>query len=297
VLAMLLPRSVARQLRRVIGSLGAAAGQMHGVVSQVATTALETASSISEAATTVDEVRQTSLQASQKATRVADDAQRAEEVAETGRLAVGETLAGMERIEHEMVVVSESIVRMNEQSQSVAEILDTISGFAEQSQLLSVNAALEASSAGQFGKGFGVVAEEIKNLAAGSKGSVVQVRGIMNDVQSATAAAVMAAEQSSRAIDSGARQAHESSAAIDALAGSVGEAAQGASQIVAATQQQLVGMDQLGEAMSSIDEASAHNAQGARELENSVRQVEQMAFDLQEMVATTNPLAAIRRPE
>jgi len=104
----------------------------------------------------------------------------------------------------------------------------------------------------------------------------------------------MAAEKSSRAIDGGARQAHESSAAIDALADSVTEAAQGAAQIVAAAQQQLVGMDQLGEAMASIDEASAHNAAGARELESSVRHVEEMAGELQQMVATSNPLAFLR---
>lgn len=295
VLALRLPRSVARHLGRVISALGTAAAQMHGVVSQVATTSVETASSISEAATTVDEVRQTSLQASQKATQLADESQRAEEVAEAGRRAVAETLAGMQHIEHQMAVVSESIVRMNERSQSVAAIMNTISGLAEQSQLLSVNAALEASNAGDYGKGFGVVAEEIKNLAAGSKASVVQVRGIMNDVQTATAAAVMAAEQSSRAIDGGARQAQESSVAIEALAESVTDAAQSATQILSSAQQQLVGMDQLGEAMASINEASSHNASGAKDLESSVRQVEEMAEDLQQMVAVSNPLSAMRR--
>jgi methyl-accepting chemotaxis protein len=279
--AITLPRRVARQLRSLIGALGATTAQMLGVVSQVASTA--------------DEVRQTSLLASQKATEVADDAQRAEEVVEAGRHAVGETLDGMGRIQKEMSVVSESVMRMSEQSESVSAIMGTVNSMAEQSSLLSVNAAIEASSAGEYGKGFAVVADEIRNLAVGSKQGVGQVRSIMTDVEKATSAAVMATEQSARAVEHGVQQARASSTAIDQLAESVSVAAQSAAQIVASAQQQLVGMDQIASAMASIDEAGAQNARGAQELETSVRHVETMAVDLADMVSSINPLAALRR--
>jgi methyl-accepting chemotaxis protein len=293
--AISLPRRVARQLRSLIGALGATTAQMLGVVSQVASAAVQTASAISEAATTVDEVRQTSLVASQEATEVADDAQRAEQVVDAGRHAVTQTLEGMGRIQQEMTVVTESVMRMSEQSESVSEIIGTVNSMAEQSSLLSVNAAIEASSAGEYGKGFAVVAGEIRNLAVASKQSVGQVRSIMTDVEKATSAAVMAAEQSSHAVEQGVEQARVSSTAIDQLAESVSTAAQSATQIVTSAQQQLVGMDQIAAAMSSIDEAGSQNARGAQELESSVRHVETMAADLADMVVSINPLAALRR--
>ena len=284
ILAVVVPRDVARRLAGVIDRLASSTAEMLSVTSQVAAGAVETATAISEAATTVDEVRQTSLLSSQKATSVSDSAQTADQVAEAGRRAVSETLAGIRRIQDQMTVVAESVARLSEQTEAVGEIISTSNDLAEQSNLLSVNASIEAAKASDQGKGFGVVAEEIKNLAMQSKQGVVQVRSILNDIQNATAAAVMAAEQSGRAIEEGARQATESSTAIDSLAESVAAAAQSAMQIVASSQQQLVGMDQISQAMASIDQASAQNAAGARQMEGEVVRLRELASSMRRMV-------------
>jgi hypothetical protein len=295
LMALFLPRRVASKLQHVVGALAATTSEMLAVVAQVAASAVQTATAISEAATTVDEVRQTSLLASQKATAVADESKRAEDVAEAGRRSVADTLEGMGHIQQDMGVVADSVLRMSEQSDSVGQIMETVNTISEQSALLAVNAAIEAAGAGEYGKGFGVVAEEIKNLAGGSKQSVTQVRTILTDVEKATTAAVMATEQSSRTIDLGVSQATESSVAIDALAENVAAAAQSAMQIVASSQQQLVGMDQIAEAMNSIDQAGAQNAAGARQLQEGVQHIEVLSADLSDMVASTNPFGALRR--
>ena len=284
LLAVFLPRQVSRQLSGAIASLGTSTAEMLAVTSQVAAGAVQTATAISEAATTVDEVRQTSLLASQKATAVSDNAQAADQVAEAGRRAVAETLDGIRRIQEQMQVVADSVVRLSEQTEAVSEIIATSSDIAEQSNLLSVNAAIEAAKASEQGKGFSVVAEEIKSLAAQSKQGVTQVRSILSEIQHATSAAVMAAEQSHRAIEEGASQALESSQAIESLAENVAAAAQSAMQIVASAQQQLVGMDQISEAMASIDQASAQNASGARQLEAEVHHLRGLADSLQQMI-------------
>ena len=284
LLAVIVSRDVARRLADVINRLSTSTAEMLAVTSQVAAGAVQTATAISEAATTVDEVRQTSLLSSQKATTVSDSAQTADQVAESGRRAVTETLEGIQRIQDQMAVVADSVVRLSEQTEAVGEIISTSNDLAEQSNLLSVNAAIEAAKASDQGKGFSVVAEEIKNLAMQSKQSVIQVRSILNDIQKATAAAVMAAEQSSKAIEDGARQASESSTAIESLAESVAAASQSAMQIVASSQQQLVGMDQISEAMSSIDQASAQNAAGARQMETEVQHLQELAAAMRQMV-------------
>ena len=282
-----LRRSTGRVLTEVIGRLSTSTAELLAVTSQVAAGAVQTATAISEAATTVDEVRQTSLLSSQKATSVSDSAQNADQVAEAGRRAVTETLEGIRRIQEQMSVVADSVVRLSEQSEAVSEIISTSNDLAEQSNLLSVNAAIEAAKASDQGKGFGVVAEEIKNLAMQSKQGVVQVRSILSDIQKATAAAVMAAEQSGKAIEEGARQASESSVAIEGLAENVAAAAQSAMQIVASSQQQLVGMDQISEAMTSIDQASAQNAAGARQMEAEVSHLQELAVAMRAMVEAT----------
>jgi len=283
-LAVVVSRDVSRRLAEVISRLSTSTAEMLAVTSQVAAGAVQTATAISEAATTVDEVRQTSLLSSQKATTVSDSAQTADQVAEAGRRAVSETLEGIQRIQDQMAVVADSVVRLSEQTEAVGEIISTSNDLAEQSNLLSVNAAIEAAKASDQGKGFSVVAEEIKNLAMQSKQSVIQVRSILNDIQKATSAAVMAAEQSSKAIEDGAAQAADSATAIEMLAESVAAAAQSAMQIVASSQQQLVGMDQISEAMSSIDQASAQNAAGAKQMETEVQHLQELAVVMRRMV-------------
>jgi methyl-accepting chemotaxis protein len=284
MVAFFMPRAIGRELRGVISRLSTSTAEMLAITTQVASGAVQTATAISEAATTVDEVRQTTLLSSQKAATVSETAQQADAVADSGRRAVIETMEGIQHIQEQMAVVADSVVRLSEQTEAVGEIISTSNDIAEQSNLLSVNAAIEAAKATDRGKGFSVVAEEIKNLAAQSKQAVVQVRSILNDIQRATSQAVMATEQSAKAIEAGARQASESSQAIDSLAESVALAAQSAVQIVASSQQELVGMDQISDAMQSIDAASSQNATGARQIEAEVRHLQQLAETLRHMV-------------
>ena len=162
-----------------------------------------------------------------------------------GRVSVQETTRVIGRIREQMDTIGESITRLSEQSASIGEITTTVSDLADQSNLLAVNAAIEAAKAGEQGKGFGVVAQEIKSLAEQSKRATAQVRSILTEIQKATSGAVMATEQGSKSVEQGMKQAGEARESIESLAETVAEAAQGAAQIAASSQQQLVGMDQV----------------------------------------------------
>lgn len=293
----LVPQGITHRLHEVTTRMGTSATEMLAVATQVSASTVQTATSVSEAVATVEEVRQTSLLASQKAAAVADSAREAEQVAESGREAVTETLDGIGRIQEQMSIVADSIGRLSEQTEAVGEIISTSNDIAEQSNLLSVNAAIEAAKATDAGKGFTVVAEEIKNLAQQSKQGVMQVRGILNDIQKATATAVMAAEQSAKAIDEGATQSRESSAAIEKLAESVAASAQLAMQIAASAQQELAGMDQISQAMSDIDHASAQNATGATQMATETERLQAMAKVLGEMIDSKWASAATEEAE
>lgn len=267
VFGFLLTRTITRQLRESITLLSSSAAEILATTSQVAAGATETAAAVSETTATVEEVKQTAQLASQKARYVSDSAQKASDVSQTGRRAVDDAVQGMHHIQEQMESIAESIVRLSEQSQVIGEIIATVNGLAEQSNLLAVNAAIEATKVGELGKGFGVVAQEIRSLAEQSKQATAQVRTILGDIQKATSAAVLATEQGNKAVEAGVKQTRETGESIRLLADSVNQAAQAATQIAASSQQQMVGMDQVAMAMESIKQASTQNVAGTRQAE------------------------------
>jgi len=183
----------------------------------------------------------------------------------------------MNRIREQMDSIALTIVRLSEQSQSIGGIIASVTEIADQSNLLAVNAAIEAAKAGEQGKGFAVVAQEIKNLAGQSKQATLQVRNILNDVQKATGAAVMATEQGSKAVETGVKQSAQAGEAILLLAESINEAVQATTQILASSQQQVVGMDQIGVAMQNINQAGTETAVSMVQSEKSAKNL--MSWD------------------
>src|ERR1700687_5995573 len=145
--------------------------------------------------------------------------------------------------------------RLSEQSQTIGQIIATVEDLAAQSNLLAVNAAIEAAKAGEHGRGFGVVAQEVKSLAEQSRQGTTQGRAILRDTQKATTTAVLATEQGSKAVDVGTRQTEVAGESIQALTASVGDAAQAAIQIAASSQQQFVGVGQGGTALGGNKQA------------------------------------------
>ncbi len=264
--------------------LGAAASEIVASTSQLAASASESAVAVSETTTTVEEVRQTAQVASQKAKQVSDSAQKAAQVSQSGRKSAEDVVAGMHRIRQQMDAIATTMVRLSEQGQTVGQIIATVEDLATQSNLLAVNAAIEAAKAGEHGKGFAVVAQEVKSLAEQSRQATTQVRSILGDIQKATAAAVMATEEGGKATEAGVRQSELAGSSIQALSTGVNEAAQAATQIAASTQQQLVGVDQVAGAMESIKQASAQNVASAQQLETAARNLNDLGQRLKQMV-------------
>ncbi|HET6803978.1 MAG TPA: methyl-accepting chemotaxis protein [Frateuria sp.] len=276
-------RALTRELHEGIGVLSTSATEISTSTSELAASATQTAAAISETTTTVEEVRQTAQMSSEKARAVSDSALRVASVSEEGRRATDDAAAGMARIQQQMELIADSMVRLSEQSQAVGQIVATVEDLSGQSKLLAVNASIEAAKAGEHGKGFAVVAQEVKSLAEQSRQATAQVRSILGDIQQATSAAVLATEQGSHAVAEGVRQSTQAGQSIQALAGSVGEASQAAVQIAASSQQQLVGVDQVATAMESIKLASAQNVDSAKQMESAAHGIKLLGEKLRQI--------------
>ncbi|MBW2185326.1 MAG: methyl-accepting chemotaxis protein [Deltaproteobacteria bacterium] len=283
-------RHMINNLRDIIGELVSGTSTLAASVSQLSSTssllaagAAETSSSMAEVTATVDEVRQTSQISSDRAKQVAVSAEDASGYAEKGNEATQKTVAGMDLIKEEMDYIAESIVTLSEQSQSVGDIVDSVNDLADQSNLLSVNASIEAAKAGEHGKGFTVVAQEVKSLSAQSKQATEQIKTILSDIQKATGSAVMATERGAKAVQSGVELMSQSDETIQLMSGSIETSADFALQIASSSQQQLSGVEQVAQAMLSIKDAGQQNMDSARQLEDATLRLETLANNLKRL--------------
>ncbi|MEZ0237211.1 MAG: methyl-accepting chemotaxis protein [Methylophilaceae bacterium] len=277
-------RSINRELAEGVGVLAASTSAIMTGTSQIAAGATETATIVAQTVSTVDEMKQTVQLSSQKARHVSDTAQKAVAVSQTGRKSVEDVIEGMNLIQQQMESIAQSIVRLSEQSQAIGEIVATVKDLAEQSNLLAVNAAIEANKAGEHGRGFSVVAQEVRNLAEQSKRATTQIRSLLGDIQKGTNIAVLATEQGAKAVESGVRQSREAGEAILQLAESIGENASAANQIAVSAQQQMVGMDQLAMATANIRETTSQNMESTRQAEVAAHSLHELGIRLKQLV-------------
>ncbi len=277
-------KRVMQEVQDSVNILAPAASEILMTTTQVAATAVETATAVSETTTTVEEVKQTAQVSNQKAQYVSEIAQKTAQASQSGKKSVEESIEVMNRIREQMESIAESIVRLSEQGQTIGEIISTVGDFAEQSNLLAVNAAIEAARAGEHGKGFAVVAQEIRSLAEQSKQATAQVRAILMDIQKATNSAVMATEQGTKAVEAGEKQSSQAGEAIRILADSFTEAALASMQIAASSQQQLAGMNQIVTAMENIRLASDQNVTGTKKTETAANNLHGLGQKLKELV-------------
>jgi methyl-accepting chemotaxis protein len=277
-------KSVMARIRDGVNVLGTTANQVSASTTQLASSAVQTATAVTETTTTVEEVRQTAQVASQKAKSVSESAVKTAQISQNSKKVTEESIEGMQRIQQHVNAIADSMMRLSEQTQAIGQIIATVEDLSAQSNLLAVNAAIEAAKAGEQGRGFAVVAQEVRSLAEQSKQATNQVRTILNDIQKATAAAVMATEQGSKAVEEGVRQFSQAGQSIQILSASVSEATQAATQIAASSQQQLVGVDQVATAMENVKQASAQNVASAKQLESAAHGLNDLGQSLKQLV-------------
>ena len=262
-------RATHHQMQDSAQVMTAAISQILATTSQLTASVHETATAVSQTASTVEEVKQVAYLSGQKAKQVSDNAQETARISEGGKQALETALSGLHRGREQMQSIADSVIKLGEQSQTIGNIINSVAALAEQSNLLAVNAAIEAANAGEHGKGFAVVAREVKNLAEQSKRATTQVRAILGDIQKATNVVVLVTEQGTKAMDGSVAQAVEAGASIRALTENLTGAAQAVTQITASNQQQVIGMDQIATAITNVKTATAQNAVGMKQIQSA----------------------------
>jgi methyl-accepting chemotaxis protein len=275
------------QTRKTLDSvnvLNGASSELSSTISQLVVNSGTFADSVSEITATVEQVKQSAGVASEKAKNVAEISHEAVRVSAAGKQATDETVSRMTLIKKQMGAVGKTVVKLSEQSNAIEDIIGTVQDLSDQSNLLAVNASVEAARAGDHGKGFSVVAHEIKSLADQSKEATQQIRHILQEVRKWVSAVVMATEQGTKAVDAGVEQSVTAGESIDVLADTVSQAAQAASVIQASSAQQLTGVEQVARAMQTIDLALQQHRAGTNQLEELSDHLVQLGQSLLQVV-------------
>lgn len=273
-------RANLRSQGEAVAGLSSASAEILAAVNQLTAGATEESAAVAQIGTTVEEVRATAEEAAERARAVAEAAGRSSEVAVEGQGAVGTARQGMLDVSAKVETIAQRILALSEQTQAIGEIIATVGDLADQSNLLAVNAAIEAAKAGEQGRGFAVVAQEVRNLADQSREATAQISGILGEIQKAANSAVLVTEQGTRGVVAAVEKVEQAGAVIDQLAATAAEAAGLARQIAASAGQQRVGVDQIASGIGNVGQVSNQTVAAARQLQQEAEGLTRLADHL-----------------
>jgi CHASE3 domain sensor protein len=287
LVAMLIGRSLERKLQTAIAQVQGSSAELHSAASQQATGAREQASATTEISTTVKELLSTSRQiasSAQQVARVADDTAGA---ARTGNETVLRAQEAIDTVSRQVDSIVNHMLELGKRSQEIGGILDIINELAEQTNILAINATIESAGAGEYGKRFAVVAEEIRKLADRVGGATKDIRVLIDEIRAASNTTIMATEDGSKAVQSSAKQFSDVAGNFRRIAELVRANLDVAREIELSTQQQTTAVEQVNTAILEV-------AQTARQAESTSSLTLQTANQLSQLSKQLNAILDAR---
>lgn len=270
---LLITRALTRQIAGAVQHVQRSSNELQSAANQQAAGARESSTAMTEITTTISELLATSRQIAESAQRVAGVAEQTTQAARAGEGTVDLARDSIAAIRDQVDRVVTHMLELGRKSQQIGAVLDIVSELAEQTNILAINATIEATGAGESGRRFGVVADEIRKLADRVASATKEIRTLIDDVRGAVNTTVMATETGSKAVDTGTRQFSDVAAAFKRIAALVATTTEAAREIGLSTKQQATAVEQVNVAISNT-------AQATRETEASSGQTFQTASQL-----------------
>jgi len=272
--------TVSGQIGTAVGQVQSSSAELQSAANQQATSAKEQATAMNEITTTISELLATSRQIAESAQRVSHIASQTAAAAKGGNSTVEAASETISAIRSQVDQVVDHMLDLGRKSQEIGSVLDIVSELAEQTNILSINATIEAAGAGEAGKRFAVVAEEIRKLADRVGGSTKEIRTLIEDVRSAVNRTVMATETGSKSVDSGSRQFGEVATAFGQISDQVGTTTDAAREIELSTKQQATAVEQVNLAIANVAQASKESETSSGQTLQTATQLAGLAKDL-----------------
>ena len=296
-------RGLVSNINRLSVQVSSAAGETQGTARTLAEASENQRREITGATEAISDMARSIDQVSANAVESANVAERAVEIAGKGSLVVHNTIGGMDRIRGQIQETSKRIKRLGESSQEIGDIVSLINDIADQTNILSLNAAIQASMAGDAGRGFAVVADEVQRLAERASAATKQIAALVKTIQTDTNEAVISMEQTTTEVVQGARLAQDAGVALEEIEGTSKDLAALIQTISDAARKQSETAGQISSTMAVIQEITTSTTEGSDATARSIGELAEMAsemrvsvegFKLPEGIDAIDPASTLR---
>lgn len=267
------------------------ASQLSSAVTEIASSAEQSkqgaenqTSKTNEMATSVEEMTSTIVESSQNAASAAESAKKASIAAETGGNVVAETIEGMKAIAKSVTESAQTIGELGKRSEEIGEIISVIDDIADQTNLLALNAAIEAARAGEQGRGFAVVADEVRKLAERTTKATTEIATMIKEIQETTAEAVTSMEEGTKQVEAGSELAGKAGDSLSEIVGVVNEVVSVIEQIATASEEQSSASEEISTNVGSVATIAQESAQGADQMASAAEQLNRQSEELGHLV-------------
>jgi len=287
IVGWLIVRSLSKQVGSAARNMRVSATELQAAANQQASGASEQATAMTEIATTISELLATSRQIADSAQRVAHIAAETVATARTGTATVAKGSDAVASVRKQVELIVTHMLELGKKSQQVGAVLDIVAELAEQTNILAINATIEAAGAGESGRRFAVVADEIRKLADRVGASTKEIRVIVDDVRGAVNTTVMATEAGSKAVESGAGQVAEMASSFSQIASLVSTTTDAAREIELSTKQQATAVEQVNLAITNVAQATRETEASAAQTLQTSSQLTTLSSELLQIVQST----------
>lgn len=277
-------RSLIKQTQESIAHISSAAVEILSSSEEQSSGTAELAASVSEITATTEELSNSAKQIATSAESTAKASENSEATSHQGSESISASIRIMEEIKGITKDSTDKIFSLSEKSQKIGDVLGIIKDIAGETHLLALNASIEASAAGEFGKRFGVVASEVRRLAERTKAYAEEIKNVVSEIQTSTNAAVLSTELSLKNVEKGVEVVQKAEQSIKSNLGLIEEMADASRQIVMATQQQKSATEQVAGTMREISEVVKQTAAGLKQSTAAVAELNRLADNLKETV-------------
>ncbi len=278
-------RSLVTTINETSEQVSSSAQETQTTARHLANAAEQQAQQISSATSAINLIVSSMDIVSKDSAESADVAERSVEIASRGAEVVRETISGMDSIRDQIQETSNRIKRLGESSQEIGSIVELINDIAEQTNILALNAAIQAASAGEAGRGFAVVADEVQRLAERSTSATKRIETLVQTIQSDTNEAVNSMEQTTAEVVAGARLAEDAGSALGDIERVSHDLSALIQNISTAARAQSAAATDVSVSMNAIQEITSQTSQGASQTADSIGTLAQLASDLRRSVA------------